>query len=181
MSSIYERVGGAPAIGAAVDQFYIRLLADPMIAPFFATVQMAHQKEQQVKFMASALGGPQRYDGRSMWSAHRNLALEQKHFDRILFHLSNSLRALGVDEATIGNPMRLMLYCSKLCFSGKIAQTLMPLEAEVTNTATIPFVSRILVSLVMLFPVLLISSAFMFPSVMSALVLHLPGMCSLIT
>ena len=33
--SLYEAIGGRPAVVAAVDVFYRRLLADPELAPFF--------------------------------------------------------------------------------------------------------------------------------------------------
>jgi hemoglobin len=33
--SIYDNIGGAPAIRAAVDDFYTRVLADARLAPFF--------------------------------------------------------------------------------------------------------------------------------------------------
>ena len=31
----YDDIGGAPAIRAALDAFYPRVLADPMLSPFF--------------------------------------------------------------------------------------------------------------------------------------------------
>ena len=33
--SLYERLGGPRAIFAAVEEFYVRVLDDPQLAPFF--------------------------------------------------------------------------------------------------------------------------------------------------
>ena len=35
-ATLFERVGGVPAIKAAVDLFYEKVLADPTLKPFFA-------------------------------------------------------------------------------------------------------------------------------------------------
>lgn len=38
--SIFDAIGGAPAVAAAVDDFYARVLGDPALAPFFDTTDM---------------------------------------------------------------------------------------------------------------------------------------------
>src|SRR3954447_13881267 len=38
--NIYDSIGGPPAVSAAVDDFYLRVLADPALAPFFAGIDM---------------------------------------------------------------------------------------------------------------------------------------------
>jgi len=40
MSSLYERLGGAAAVDAAVDLFYTKVLADDRIKHFFEGVDM---------------------------------------------------------------------------------------------------------------------------------------------
>jgi hemoglobin len=40
--SIYDSIGGGPAVRAAVDDFYARVLADPQLAPFFTSVGLQH-------------------------------------------------------------------------------------------------------------------------------------------
>ena len=102
VASIFERIGGEIAMETAVEKFYVAMLADPMMAPFFAKVNMIHQKKQQIKFLTTALGGPSIYRGRDMWNAHKKIDLEQKHFDRVVFHLGNTLKSLGVSDSTIG-------------------------------------------------------------------------------
>ena len=56
--SVYELIGGEPALVAVVDDFYERVLGDPQLAPFFAGAHLPKLKGRQVEFFAAALGGP---------------------------------------------------------------------------------------------------------------------------
>ena len=38
--ALHDDLGGAPAIAAALDRFYPKLLADPKLSPFFAGVNI---------------------------------------------------------------------------------------------------------------------------------------------
>jgi len=88
-------------VRAAVDDFYERVLGDDSLAPFFADVDMAHQKSQQLAFLTAALGGPKRYKGRPMKEAHEHLAIAQQHFDSVATHLVETLDGLGVSQKLI--------------------------------------------------------------------------------
>lgn len=105
MGSLFERLGGAPAVEAAVDLFYDRLLADPRVNRFFAGIDMEKQRRHQVRFLTYAFGGLPNYPGRSMESAHRRLVdehgLDDGHFDAILENLAATLRQLGVPEPMV--------------------------------------------------------------------------------
>ena len=96
MASVYEQIGGKPAVSAAVDGLYERLLADPVIAPYFAGTDMNRQKHHMRAFMAAALGGSDVYAGRDMSSAHTDLGVTHAVFDRVVGHLVDTLVALGV-------------------------------------------------------------------------------------
>jgi hemoglobin len=96
--SLFERIGGEAAVNAAVDRFYERVLADPMLAPFFKHVSMQRLKAHQFAFLSQALGGPQQYSGSSMSTAHARLGIEYRHFQAVSVHLVETLRGLGVTE-----------------------------------------------------------------------------------
>ena len=100
--SIYESIGGAPAVRAAVDDFYARVLADPQLAPFFTDVDLQHLTAHQRAFIAAAIGGSEIYRGRDMAAAHARLAITDADFDAVVAHLVDTLTALGVPEETIG-------------------------------------------------------------------------------
>jgi hemoglobin len=99
MTSLYERLGGAAAIGAAVDIFYTKVLADAALAPFFTGVDMPKQRAHQAMMLAAAFGGPNEYRGRDLGTAHARLVADgmgDLHFDRVVGHLGATLAELGV-------------------------------------------------------------------------------------
>jgi hemoglobin len=100
--SIYEALGGEPALVAVVDDFYARVLADPQLAGFFAGVSMNRLKGKQVEFFAAALGGPQVYQGPSMRQVHAGRGISQADFDMVAVHLVGALAAADVPAEIIG-------------------------------------------------------------------------------
>ena len=79
-----------------------RILADELVGPYFANVDMGKQAVMLAEFLALAFGGPHAYTGRDLRTAHAQLpGLTDAHFDRVVSHLGSSLREFGVDEADI--------------------------------------------------------------------------------
>lgn len=104
MSTIYEQLGGAPAMDAAVDIFYRKVLADERIAKFFDGVDMARQAAKQKAFLTMVFGGPNAYTGKDMRAAHANLVLKglnDSHFDAVVENLGATLADLGVPSEKI--------------------------------------------------------------------------------
>lgn len=100
-SSIYESIGGEPALVAVVDDFYVRVLADPQLAGFFAGVNVLKLKGRQVEFFAAALGGPDLYEGGGMREVHAGRGISQADFDKVAVHLTAALADAGVPAQTI--------------------------------------------------------------------------------
>jgi hemoglobin len=100
-ATLFANLGGAPAIAAAVDEFYRRVLADLELAPFFLGVDMDMQRRKQIEFLTTALGGPSIYKGPTIRRAHAGLAIQDRHFDRVAGHLTATLRQLGVGSALV--------------------------------------------------------------------------------
>ena len=101
MASIYDQIGGGPAVAAAVDDLYARILGDPELAPYFTGIDMARQKRHLRAFVAAALGGPQLYAGRDMRAAHGRLRITAAAFDGVVAHLAGALAGLSVPPAQI--------------------------------------------------------------------------------
>jgi len=99
--SIYDTIGGEPALIAVVDDFYERVLADPELAGFFAGANMNKLKGKQVEFFSVALGGPHTYTGGPMSDVHRGRGIGRKHFDLVAGYLVTSLAAAGVPQEII--------------------------------------------------------------------------------
>lgn len=104
MSSLFERLGGAPAMQTAVDQFYRRMLTDERVARFFDDVDMEGQIAKQRSFLTFVTGGPAEYTGKDMRAAHAHLlekGLDDSHVDVVIQHLGETLKELGAAEADI--------------------------------------------------------------------------------
>ncbi len=93
--SIYDSVGGESLVGEAVEVFYARLQADPVIAEFFEQRDVGGLKTHQRMFLTAAFGGPDAYEGRDMRAAHAHLPITDTDFDRFLGHLGETLTNLG--------------------------------------------------------------------------------------
>jgi hemoglobin len=95
-TAIYEAIGGKEAVAAAVDEFYRRVIADDVLAPYFAQSDLSRLKAHQRAFFTVALGGPGAYTGRAMDAAHAGRYITADAFDRVAVHLAETLAALGV-------------------------------------------------------------------------------------
>ena len=69
--TIYEQIGGAPAVEAAVDIFYRKVLTDDRIGRFFDDVDMDRQSAKQKAFLTMVFGGPANYTGADMRRGRR--------------------------------------------------------------------------------------------------------------
>ncbi|PRW44235.1 globin [Chlorella sorokiniana] len=102
---LFDDLGGAEGLKLAVDIFYEKVLADAELQPFFQAVDMQKQKAKQVKFMTFVFGGPDQYQGRSMYESHSALVkyqgLDHRHFDLIKQYLGETLQEMGVSQEVI--------------------------------------------------------------------------------
>lgn len=99
--SIYDDIGGAPAMDAAVDIFYRKVLADDRISQFFDTVDMDAQRAKQKAFLTMAFGGPNNYTGKDLREAHKGMALTEEHFSAVAEDLVATLQELNVPQASV--------------------------------------------------------------------------------
>jgi hemoglobin len=99
--SIYDSIGGAPAVAAAVDTFYEKVWNDPDLLEWFTGTDRDQLKAHQRAFFTVALGGPSEYTGQSMADAHAGRGITDAAFDRVVEHLADTLTELGVPAETI--------------------------------------------------------------------------------
>jgi len=104
MSNLFERLGGKPAVEAAVDRFYEKVLKDDRIRHFFDNVDLVRQRNKQKAFLSYAFGGPNNYAGKNMRDGHAHLVkrgLNDGHVDAVIENLGATLREMGVAEDLI--------------------------------------------------------------------------------
>lgn len=99
--SLYQRLGERNGIRTVVDEFYERVLADEQLQAFFEDVDMAEQRAHQTRFLVTATGGPDLYDGDDMAAAHDHLAVGHEDFGRIAVHLADALREFDVSNEDV--------------------------------------------------------------------------------
>ena len=102
--SLYDDLGGAPALDAVVDSFYKKVLADDRVNGFFDKTDMRRQALKQKAFLTFAFGGPNNYTGKSMKTGHAPLVqrgLNDSHVDAIIELLGATLKEFNVPDSKI--------------------------------------------------------------------------------
>lgn len=97
MRSLYERIGGQPAVKTLVNAFYRKVFTDPLIGPFFVNTSLEKLTRMQEEFFTIALGGPAGESEFSVRKAHHGLGIKHDHIARFTDHLLVTLKEVGVD------------------------------------------------------------------------------------
>jgi len=92
----YTAFGEKAGLVRLMDDFMTRLLADPRMAPHFKNSNQARVKEQLVEQFCEVLGGPCKYRGADMKSAHANMDITKADFNALVEVLQQSMAAQGV-------------------------------------------------------------------------------------
>ncbi len=98
MATVFEQLGGAAAVEAAVDIFYNKVMADASVNSWFAGMDMSVQRKKQASFLTKAFGGPSDYSG-DMVAIHAKLVergLNDSHFEALAGHIKTTLEELGI-------------------------------------------------------------------------------------
>jgi truncated hemoglobin YjbI len=92
--SILERCGGEENLALIVAQFYQYALADDRFNSFWlenvSDIPKLH--DTVTLYMIGKFGGPNNYKGPDMYNLHKNMAIQQKHFEMYWDHLTRALR-----------------------------------------------------------------------------------------
>jgi truncated hemoglobin YjbI/predicted pyridoxine 5'-phosphate oxidase superfamily flavin-nucleotide-binding protein len=109
---LYDRLGGDKAIEIVVDHFYRKVLQDEFVGHFFEDIDMDAQRQKQKGFLAMAFGGPYRYTGKDLRSAHERLVkqmgLSDQHFDHLVGILKETFQELNIHEKEINQVLELL-------------------------------------------------------------------------
>ena len=107
--TLYERLGGEPAIHAVIEGMYQKIFNDPELSDFFRKTDKDKQKKMQEHFITFATGGIPEYHGKSMHDAHKGRGIGNKEFDLVCGHVISTMRELGVSEDLINETAGLLL------------------------------------------------------------------------
>ncbi len=92
-SPLFETFGGKAGLVKLMDDFMVRLLADPRTGPHFKPVDQQRVKEQLVGQFCVAMGGPCVYKGADMKAIHSNLDITKGDFNALVEMLQQAMDA----------------------------------------------------------------------------------------
>src|SRR5215471_17515980 len=100
--SLYDRLGGKPYITAIVDDFVVRVAADRRINRFFPTPDAPSFKAKLIDQICEVSGGPCKYTGKDMKTAHAGMGVTNADFDALVADLVTTLNKFKVPEKEKG-------------------------------------------------------------------------------
>ncbi len=89
--SLYDRVGGEKGISAVVDDALKFIVADKRINAFFAKADAGKLGKLLKDQFCQATGGPCKYTGRDMKTAHAGAGIQEKHWNAFVENLRRSM------------------------------------------------------------------------------------------
>ncbi len=105
---LYKAFGEKAGLVTLMDDFMVRLLADPRTGPHFKPSNQERVKEQLVDQLCSLAGGPCVYKGADMKSAHANLDIKKSDFNALVEVLQQSMDAKGIPFRTQNQMLALL-------------------------------------------------------------------------
>ncbi|MGQ0690096.1 MAG: group I truncated hemoglobin [Limnobacter sp.] len=94
--SLYEQLGGKESIRMVMDDFVVRLKADPRIGDQFAATNAERLASQLTDQVCEATGGPCKYVGLDMKAAHAGMTITKAHFNALVEVLQTSMNQYKV-------------------------------------------------------------------------------------
>ncbi|GHJ48109.1 hypothetical protein Cs7R123_54510 [Catellatospora sp. TT07R-123] len=95
-ASLYDLIGGAPAVREAVSRLYTYLLADEQLRGYFDGVDLAALRGHMAQLLTYVLGGPGTYPVERLQAAHARLEISGADFDRTAQYVAGVLFELHV-------------------------------------------------------------------------------------
>ena len=89
--TLYERLGGQPALVAVVDDMVGFIAADARVQHFFVLSDIAVLKRRFVEFVCVATGGPCTYTGRNMTDSHKHMRVDEGAWNAVVEDLIKAL------------------------------------------------------------------------------------------
>jgi hemoglobin len=105
---LYKAFGEKAGFVTLMDDFMVRLLADPRTGPHFTPSNQQRVKEQLVDQLCFLAGGPCAYKGADMKSAHANLDIKKSDFNALVEVLQQSMDAKGIPFRTQNQMLALL-------------------------------------------------------------------------
>lgn len=100
--TLFDRLGGKPAVEAVIDDFLGRVSQDTSINAGFAVSHVPRIRQRLIELVCVGTGGPCTYSGRDMGTAHAGLGVTGAQFDALVGHLVATLDKFKVPATEKG-------------------------------------------------------------------------------
>jgi hemoglobin len=120
--TLFDDLGGEPAMVRVIDGMLDRALADPQMAPIFEHSDMDRLKKLLFIHTCHIADGPCEYDGQDMRRSHDGLGIRTIHFNKLVQNMQDAM-----DDEDI--PFRTQ---------NKLLARLAPFHDDVTGRSPIP-------------------------------------------
>lgn len=98
-AGLYQALGEKAGIDRLVDDFVNRAVKDPRIGAHFKDTKPAALKESLADQFCQLSGGPCKYEGADMKSAHADMQINKGHFHALVEVLQSAMDAQGIPFA----------------------------------------------------------------------------------
>ena len=95
-AGLYQALGEKPGITRLMDDFVNRVVKDPRIGSHFKDTKPAALKESLTDQVCQLSGGPCKYEGADMKSAHADMDITKAHFNALVEVLQAAMAAQGI-------------------------------------------------------------------------------------
>ena len=106
--TLYERLGGKPALQAVVGELWNNVAADARINGRFKNTKPEAFGGQLVDFLCQASGGPCQYKGKDMKAAHTGMKLTDAEFNALAEDTTKALDKFKVPAKEKGEVIGLL-------------------------------------------------------------------------
>ncbi len=97
--SLYERLGGESGVRKIADDVLDKNLSNSLIAYHFRDIDMDKLKQSVFEFFSMGTGGPHKYTGRDMRTAHTGMKINEDEWISGADDMISAMNANGVGEA----------------------------------------------------------------------------------
>jgi hemoglobin len=92
-------LGGAQGISRIVDDVIESHLQNPLVNTRFKNVKdIEHSKKMAREFFAAGSGGPEKYTGKDMLTAHKGMNISEQEYLAVVDDIMGALEKHGIDE-----------------------------------------------------------------------------------
>ena len=97
--SLYERLGGEPGVRKLADDVLDKNLSNPLISYHFRDIDMDKLKQSVFDFFSMGTGGPHKYTGKDMRTAHTGMKINEEEWISGADDMISAMNDNGVEEA----------------------------------------------------------------------------------